>query len=311
MPSLRKARYSILLWPSLYPKGIFLLVPLLAITLAGAAILLQWVSHQATRTQIERAEERTRSIVTSKLSGAQPWQWRSNLACEGVNKNCLKAQLFFRDPGVTTALKITAKAEPACAICHATEFKSGGNFFVVFSDIAAHEPQLISAVAIIIFSATLGFLFSLLIFLAMLKRRRNGIVVVALDVRAVEGVVDSQFMARIANDRKLAYYAERSENRLRFAAAAEEFLPWMQKNMVVLEKNRTTMRLVAMQLDLGKNSTLPIEALRGIFRFLAQTPPGYYLIHEDLYPLQKRNSINMRRLVFKNKSGASLKFVAW
>lgn len=298
----RRARYSVLFWPSLYPTSAFLILFAGFLFVAGLVTALQYLSGTNERMLHARASERARSAAALKLSGVEKWQWQNDLSCIDRMSDCLPMRWSFRKNAQQSGYTLRLKAEQACAICHAAEFRHEKYYYVNFP--GERNPVSFSVTPVINFSAAvlLAALASFMVLWMKYRRSRAGVVVAAL-----EGSSAAPLLPGIRG----AYFREISGDRVRWAGAAEDFADYLVMHAEWLKKNAATLRLVAVHVDLKTHAPLAIETMRGVFRLLAQTQRGQFLVQEPLLTQVAEKTINMRRLVFKNKSGASLKFISW
>ena len=186
-----------------------------------------------------------------------------------------------------------------------------GSFAAVFTTLAPANQSRAGEIAALIIIATLAAASVVLLSILTARRRRSGICVAAFECDRMAEKSVQKFIRQLATQRRLSYYGDAAANRVRIATTPEKFAKILAQSRAFLAKNRGSLRFAALHVDLEKNTLLPIEHLRGVFRFLARTPARMYLIQEQLVTLLGREFENERRLVFKNKSGALLKFVPW
>lgn len=306
----RRGKFSILLWPSLYSLRSILLLQLVFVLLAGFTILIFHISRQDERQLLGRAAERVRAIAALKLSGVETWQWKRELKCENSVPDCLKLKISFA-PAQTPAYTEKATIAEPCRICHEKAAATGTVFYASFETIPAGirsrvgewlTLSLIAAVAL-----------GLLAYLLRLRsqRLRSGICVVAFEHDPTTEREVKKFLKDLFSSRRYAYYAETAPRRLRIATTPQGLLRILTDFREILERNRGSLRAVALHADPRTCSVIPVDTLRAAYQFLAHVPQRTYLIQEPVAEEFGTDYENGRRLVFKNKSGASLKFIPW
>lgn len=306
-----RGKFSVALWPSLYSPRAILLTPLAFAIAAGLVSLAFHFARQGEHALTARAAERVSALVHLKLSGAESWQWRQAMACKNQTQDCLPVKFIFADPATQDHYAERRTAPEACRICHAKDLSAGGSFTAVFTTLPAITTNRTIEFAVLLVIALLAISTVVLLFLLNGRRRRAGICVAAFACDKMADKTVQKFIRQLATSRRLSYYGDTASNRVRIATTPEKFREILSRNSAFLEKNRGSLRFAALHVDMEKNTLLPIEHLRGVFRFLARTPARTYLIQEQLVTLLGRDFENERRLVFKNKSGALLKFVPW
>lgn len=306
-----RGKFSVLLWPSLYSTRAILLTPLAFVFAAGLVSLAFHFARQGERALTARASERVSALVHLKLSGAESWQWRQAMSCKNQAADCLPVKFMFAEQMATDHYVEHRNAPEACRICHAKDIPVGGSFSAVFTTLPPANQSRTGEIAVLIVIATLAV--ASIVFLSVLtvRRRRSGICVAAFECDRIAEKSVQKFIRQLATQRRLSYYGDAAAHRVRIATTPEKFAKILAQSRAFLEENRGSLRFAALHVDLEKNTLLPIEHLRGVFRFLARTPARTYLIQEQLATLLGQPFENERRLVFKNKSGALLKFVAW
>jgi len=285
-----RGHYSTLLWPSLWPKSLLLVFPFAGL---GIGAILCLVISLKNSTLEGRLAERARAITQLKLSGVEVWQWKKNLECD----DCIKARITFKKPEKTDTFISPTEAPKPCKICHAREAANSSIYYINFFETPpVRNTNWLYGVTLLT-CIFLGIFASLLLY----RLKKTRIVIAAINL------IDVDIRLR----RRDAYYIEGDANRLRFATTYERFHAWLRDSKHEFRAKRAGLKLAAFSAEVKRASPLPIEALRGIYQVLKATPHATFLIDERLFAEAEANAINMRRLVFKSKSGASLKFVAW
>ncbi len=309
--AVRRGKFSLLLWPSLYSLRAILLTPLAFAAIAG---IIAWSFHtgrQDERQLISRASERIKAITTLKLSGVDAWQWKRALRCENHEPDCLAVKLSFIPNADTNVYSEKVSAPESCKICHEKELGGQGAFYATFTTLPAPGKSRWIEFFILVSCALMAAALVVWLLLMRARRRESGICIVALEHDAAAGKNVQNFIRRLAVSRSLSYYAETLPNRIRIATTPEVFGKILIKNREFLETNRGSLRLTALLVELKQHTLIPIEILRSVFQFLTRTPARTYLIQEKLAARIGADDENGRRLVFKNKSGALVKFVPW
>ncbi|MBN8222742.1 MAG: hypothetical protein J0L53_17630 [Spirochaetes bacterium] len=310
----RRGKFSLLFWPSLYsPRMIFGIAAGFAAA-AGMTMLLFYIARQNDRQVLARASERVKTIMALKLSGADRWLWKRELTCESQKADCLRVEFSFEKPASPRIYVEKLFVPRPCRICHENTSENDLSFYAAFPEIAVSPSgRLVEWLCVGVIGA-LGIFAVVYLVLLGRRRRSRGICVAAFeyDVAAPKAVRD--FIARLAGSRFKSYYGDAMGYRARIATTPGRLAKILKTRSDFLEKNRGSLRFIAVHVDLKQNSILPIETLRSVLQFLARTPARTYLIHERLAELMASDGgllENGRRLVFKNKSGASVKFVPW
>lgn len=307
----RRTKFSVLTWPSLYSLRAILLTPLVFALVVGLVMLVFYLSRQSERTLMSRASERVRAVMALKLSGAGVWQWKRELTCENQRGDCLRVEFSFSQPLASGVHSQIVTAPRACKVCHAKGSENDLTFYTTFPDIPAGKLGRFTEWAILILLALAAI--ALVIYLLLLRRRRlrSGVCIVAFehDHEASEAV--RNFIVKLAASHFSSYYGDIGRNRARIATTPEKLRAILSQNHAFLEANRGSLRSVALHVSLAEASLIPVEVLRAAFQFLARTPARTYLLQERLVDELGEDYENGRRLVFKNKSGASVKFVPW
>lgn len=306
----RRGKFSILLWPSLYSLRAILSLQLAFVLLAGLAMLIFHISRIDERQLLSRASERTRAIMALKLSGVETWQWKRELKCDNAPRDCLKLKISFAPATTTAYTEKVAIAEP-CRICHEKLSATNAAVYASFEAIPAgikSRPGEWLALSLIA-AAALGLLVYLLVLRA--RRLKAGICVVAFEHDPTTEKEVKIFLKTLFGSRRYAYYAETSPRRLRIATTPERFYAILNDFREILERNRGSLRAVALHADPRTGSIIPVETLRNAYQFLPHIPQRTYLVQEQVADEFGADYENGRRLVFKNKSGASLKFIPW
>lgn len=306
----RRGKFSILLWPSLYPLRAVFAIQLVFLALAGFALLIFHISRQDDRQLLSRASERIRSITALKLSGAEAWQWKRELNCENSEPGCLKLKISFTPANKSSYAEKVNLSEP-CRICHEKAALSNPVFYASFDQIPAVIENRTGEwlTLALIAAAALALLVYLLLLRA--KRLRSGICVVAFEHDPTTDKEVKSFLKSLFASRRYAYYAESTPRRLRIATTPGQLLRILTDFRDLLERNRGSLRAVALHADLRSSPVIPVDTLRTAFQFLRHIPQRSYLVQEQIAGEFGADYENGRRLVFKNKSGASLKFIPW
>jgi hypothetical protein len=309
--AVRRGKFSLLLWPSLYSLGAILLTPLAFIIIAGIIALSFHTIRQDERQLVSRASERIKAIMALKLSGVESWQWKRALRCENHEPDCLALKLSFIHNVETNSYSEKIIAPESCKICHAKNLASQGSFSATFTSLPAAGKSRWIEITLLGACAIMAIALVVWLFILRSRRRQEGICIAAFEHDTVAGKAVKNFLRRLAGSRSLSYYAETQPNRIRIATTPEVFGKILSQNREFLESNRGSLRLIALHIELKQHTLIPIEILRSVFQFLGRVPARTYLIQEKLLTRLDANYENGRRLVFKNKSGALLKFVPW
>lgn len=308
----RRMRYSTLLWPQLYSRLQILLLCLLACAMVTAATITVYLLTQPDTATYTRAAERARSGLQMKLAGIDAWRWRQNFACQNMPDDCLKLKLQFGAAAADSGQHTIRLTSPeACAICHAGETAQFAQLHAVFPSLPASSALLWPAQAT---AATLSALCIGLAFAFFQLRRRAQIAgncVAALCIADAAPKIVRRWFRRLNRSPFTASYVEREELRMRWITTPEKFARWLEAEKQNLRKNRDYLKLVAIQGDADRVTALPIEMLRFVYRFLASPSPAPVIVDEKLIANKEEKVIYMRRLVAKNKSGASLRLIIW
>ncbi|AFM14340.1 hypothetical protein [Turneriella parva] len=311
MPA-RRVRYSTLLWPALYSPA-----KILALCLAAmlAALALTYAAHSLTQPDqalYTRASERARAALQMKLAGVDSWRWQQNFACLQMPDDCLKILLRFNQSEVKPAQhRLMLEAPKPCAICHLAELSHKAEVVAVFPELPAREAVWWPAITTFILSCAC-LLFCGLRFAAARRQGQNaGSCVAALKLLPGAPVEARKWLKKQLRSLLSASYVEREELRLRWISPPEKFALWLESERQALTKFAAHLRLVAVHGSASEAAAIPIEMLRIVYRFLTLPSAAPRLIDEKLFTNKEEKIINMRRLVAKNKSGASLRFVVW
>ena len=311
MPA-RRVRYSTLFWPQFYsPLRIFFLA--IAAICAGAILIFGiYFVTQPDIAIYTRAAERARSAVQMKLAGIDSWRWRQNFACRQTPGDCIRVMLRFGETGIAEDQhRVALEVPEACAICHTKEMAEKPKVFAVFPEVRLAKPVLwpsITALALYLAASAIGFH---LFMTSRSRRRLAGSCVAALKLSADAPAAAQKWLARLLRSPFSASYVEREGTRIRWITDPDKFALWLEREGPALNKFQVYLRLVAVHGDSRQAAALPIEMLRIVYRFLTMPDAAPVLIDEKLLTNKEEKLISMRRLVAKNKSGASLRFVVW
>lgn len=308
----RRVRFSTLLWPQFYsPLKIFLLG---LAALFGTALIASstFLATQPDESIYTRAAERARSALQLKLAGIDSWRWRQSFACRQMPGDCLKVLLRFGEAGIAEGEhRIALEPPTACAICHANEMLDKPRVFAVFPDLRPLKVVFWPAMTALILCLTVcGIAFY---FFLQTRRlgRAAGSCVAALKISPGAPAAAQKWLASLQRSPFSASYVEREGTRIRWITEPHKFARWLERERPALNKFQTHLHLVAVHGDSKQTAALPIEMLRIVYRFLAMPDAAPVLIDEKLFTNKEEKLISMRRLVAKNKSGASLRFVVW
>ncbi len=310
--SARSVRYSTLLWPALWSRRRIVTFTSASLFLILTLSYLAHLGLKENATLKARTTERAAASLQLKLSGVEPWNWQQNFACTNGAPDCLRVSLHFAAPNQNAARhKQEVIAPTACAICHAKELAHDKTVVVVFPDIPAQGLNMWLAYALAV--ALFGIFIYVFSRLAMLRRhgRAAGICVAAVRTTDDAPAEVTRWLAHSLRSPFAAYFTESEERRTRWITTTDKFTRWLASESHALMKHRKHLRLVALHGNLSQVPPLPVELLRYAYRFLSLKQSHEFLLHADLKPYKEESAINKRRLVLKNKSGASLIFVVW
>lgn len=310
--SARRVRFSTLLWPSLYSYRRITILAIVAVLLILAIFLTLRAAFGVNPALTARLNERATSALQVKLAGVETWRWRQNFTCANGLPDCLRLTLRFGStPGDDSHQSINIMAPPACAICHAEQLAQQRFVVASFPDIPIRPANQFAAYAIV---AALLSAFAYAFTRLTLRRRREraaGICVAALRVKDGAPPNVQRWISQALKSPFSAYFVESEGDRVRWITTAEKFSLWLKAEAQSLEQHAPFVNLVALHGNLTQVPILPVELLRYAYRFLTLKEAPSYLLHQDLITNKGENAINRRRLVLKNKSGASLIFVVW
>lgn len=297
----RRARYSTLLWPSLYPRGFIFSLPLICLSFGALICVILYLSRLDAYRLETRLSERVRGATAAKLSGLRPWQWKQFFDCQQQASDCLKLRLAFQKPAAENFESREVEASAACKICHEQRLQQSLKFYVDFYETPKAKHPFWIFYAILIVAGVSGIALMTHLLLIGRKRKKSGIIVGAINLIEASMVLTNRD----------AYFSENDGSRIRFMTTPERFSVFLEDRAREFREKRSGLKLAAVTADLPQNGILPIELLRGVYQILKSTPHATFLIDERFFSAQDEKIINMRRLVFKNKSGGSLKFLAW
>lgn len=311
MPT-RRVRYSTLLWPELYSPLKIWLLAVCALSAMLCCTALTYLLTQPDQSVYDRAAERARAALQMKLTGVDEWRWRQNFACHNMPGDCLKLMLKFGAPEKNMRQHwVILSAPEACAICHSGLTRRRESVYAVFPSLPVKVPALWPALTVAAV-LTLLFLWAARAFMARRRKAKlQGICVAALCISRESPPQLQRWFRRLNRSPFSASYAEREELRMRWITNPEKFARMLAAERHILQQYGGFLRLVAVHGDTARATALPVEMLRIVYRFLTMPGSPPVLVDEKLRAYKEEKLINMRRLVAKNKSGASLRFIIW
>jgi hypothetical protein len=304
----KRARFSILLWPSLYPKFTLILPPIVAMLCALLLVTLMRLTEQSDQVKLARMRERANAMIALKLSGAEPWQWKRQFDCQGMS-DCLRAEMKFGDSADPKSMQIPFKTDAACKICHDPAkgiYKD--KFQITFRGVSPIPNHSELTDMIFVGFALLGFAASATIWYLIRRRKIRGLCIVAMTTTTEVATLGANFPALRQRD---AYFAEYGLTRARWATSPEIFSRWLKKNSAYLKANVGQIHFVALHSTYNYSIGLPIELMRNSYQILARVKANESLVDETLIAQMREIPISVRRLVFKSKSDALMKFNVW